>query len=251
MLGMCDEWRGRRELARLQRLCFAAGLGLTNPGADEVVWTLSKADPWRYNARRVKDGKRPGGRDGSSALYLLSADVAEMVAAHLDRDPPTAAVHTRWQVHQVQREEAVMRNRAEVWLLLACGWAWGLSLFGQLLLPSTLRGNAEGEELSVRGLMSIAGSCCVLVGLQHCWREATTWLRPAHALSHCVSAKPAPAVLDSKHGSSRTRAGSTYRAGPEENAGMDGAGHRRDIAWHRHCNLGALARGRLVERGEQ
>ena len=78
ILGMCAAWRSRREVAGLQRLCFAAGVAC---------------------------------RGGGSPLFQLSDDLAEMIAAQLSA-PPAAEVCARWERFRRSRDDTRTRTRA-------------------------------------------------------------------------------------------------------------------------------------------
>jgi hypothetical protein len=207
ILRMCDEWRGRREVAHLQRLCFAAGVVL--PRSSRMVYTLS-ADRWRYGASRVQDSASP--------LYLLSADLAEMVAAHLDKEPPSATVFRRWVQYKTETSDGVTQFRIERLLFPACGFLFGLPLrprglgyvLAQMFYQQTRRPGVASQEQaydSIQGNLAAAtvpvdthdyttnfsnrqvlvasmcfGALCIL---QQVWTEFVVWWRPAHALCRC------------------------------------------------------------------
>lgn len=177
MLRLCDEWRGRRELAQLQRLCFAAGVELG--GSSSVIYSLS-ADRWRYRATRVQHRVSP--------LYLLSADVAEMVASHLDMKAPSAIVYSRWVRYKAEREESTARTRMHTWLVQACGFVAGLSL------PATISwqmkssaATRSGVFLSSRELVVLGLCFGILLVVEQVWLEVVTWWKPAHSLFQCAS----------------------------------------------------------------
>eukprot|EP01043_Picozoa_sp_COSAG02_P031816 COSAG02_NODE_2094_length_9849_cov_9.775282_4_plen_264_part_00 len=199
---MCDEWRGRRELAHLQRLCFAAGIVL--PGTSRVDYTLS-SDRWRYGATRVRDGVSP--------LHLLSVDVAEMVAAHLNKEPPSVAVLRRWVQYKTEANDGATQSRMERSLFLGCGFLLGLPLrpqdpghgLAQMFFEQTRRPEQAGNLIQARLPASavpadiddytivfsnrqiLVASMCfgALFILEQVWAEFAAWLRPAHALCRC------------------------------------------------------------------
>ena len=207
MLDMCDVWRGRRELVRLQRLCFAAGVELQ--GSRTTEYTMS-ADRWRYNARQVRHGVSP--------LYLLSADVAEMISTHLDQEPPSTAVHSRWVRYQAVREESATQTRIETWLFVLGGFCAGLALqagrhytgpaAAAAAAAAAVDAGAAASEEELPGPFPSSREMLLLVlciGGLLCLEQVLTevaagWWTPSHALSKCAAVAAAAAGYNDNGG---------------------------------------------------
>ncbi len=167
---------------------------------------------WRYGASRVRDGPSP--------LHLLSVDVAEMVAAQLNKEPPTVAVLHRWVQYKTEANSGATQSRMERSLFLGCGFLLGLPLrprgleaghglaqmffeqsrrpqmatqeqagnWIQARLPaSAVPAHANDYATSFSNRQVLVASMCfgVLFILEQVWAEFVAWLRPTHALCRC------------------------------------------------------------------